>query len=136
MSDGTARPNTSTPVISGAAGALAGAVVNVVTFGLCGPPHPLPRPRPPTLPNAPTPSGLAGPLFLKGAVDELSSGAADALAGAVRNVVTFGLCGIVQHLSKELQHPVFTPVSQAVARRVAYHTFNHVGCVLEGARLC
>ncbi|KAI8464686.1 MAG: ATP-binding cassette superfamily [Monoraphidium minutum] len=71
-------------------------------------------------------AGMAGPLFLKHAVDELSSGAADALAGAVRAVVTFGLCGVVQHLSKELQHPTFTPVSQAVARRVAYHTFRHV----------
>jgi hypothetical protein len=55
---------------------------------------------------------MAGPLFLKQAVDVLSSGAADALAAAVTAVVTFGLCGVVQHLSKELQHPTFTPVSQ------------------------
>lgn len=71
-------------------------------------------------------AGLAGPLFLKRAVDTLSAGAGDALVGAVRSVVAFGLCGVVQHLSKELQHPTFTPVSQAVARRVAYHTFRHV----------
>lgn len=44
--------------------------------------------------------GMAGPLFLKQAVDVLSTGTADALAGAVRAVVTFGLCGVVQHLSK------------------------------------
>lgn len=62
---------------------------------------------------------MAGPLFLKQAVDVLSSGAADALTGAVRAVATFGLCGVIQHLSKELQHPTFTPVSQVRPQRLA-----------------
>jgi hypothetical protein len=68
----------------------------------------------PTPPQHVPPSfpGMAGPLFLKQAVDTLSSGAADALAAAVTAVVTFGLCGVIQHLAKELQHPTFTPVSQ------------------------
>jgi hypothetical protein len=61
---------------------------------------------------------MAGPLFLKEAVDVLSSGASDALAGAVRAVVTFGLVGAVQHLLKELQHPTFTPVSQARGQKI------------------
>ncbi|GBF89046.1 metal ABC transporter permease [Raphidocelis subcapitata] len=71
-------------------------------------------------------AGLAGPLWLKCAVDRLAAGGGDALAGAVRAIVTYGLCAIVGNLAKELQHPTFTPVSQAVARRVSYHTFAHV----------
>lgn len=38
----------------------------------------------------------------------------------------YGLCDITKHVAKELQAPLFTPVSQAVSRRVAYHTFAHV----------
>ncbi len=89
-------------------------------------PRPLHAIDQPTQRNSPPSKGLAGPLFLKRAVDTLSAGAVDALVAAVHSVVCFGLCGVVQHLSKELQHPTFTPVSQAVARRVAYHTFKHV----------
>eukprot|EP00879_Flechtneria_rotunda_P004177 GHRR01004425.1.p1 GENE.GHRR01004425.1~~GHRR01004425.1.p1 ORF type:complete len:675 (+),score=250.27 GHRR01004425.1:972-2996(+) len=33
---------------------------------------------------------------------------------------------MIQHLTKELTYPIFTPISQAVARRVAYQTFSHV----------
>ena len=45
---------------------------------------------------------------------------------AIRAVLCFGACSVVQHLAKELQHPAFTPVSQAVARRVARQCFAHV----------
>jgi hypothetical protein len=31
---------------------------------------------------------------------------------AAKLVLCFGACGIVQHLAKEIQHPIFTPVSQ------------------------
>jgi hypothetical protein len=34
------------------------------------------------------------------------------LIPAVRWVLCFGLCGILQHLTKELTYPTFTPVSQ------------------------
>ncbi|KAF6263058.1 ABC family transporter: mitochondrial ATM1-like protein [Scenedesmus sp. NREL 46B-D3] len=71
-------------------------------------------------------AGLSGPLFLKAAVDTLSAGGAAVLLPAVRCVLCFGLCGIIQHLTKELTYPIFTPISQAVARRVAYQTFSHV----------
>ncbi|KAF8062057.1 ATM1 [Scenedesmus sp. PABB004] len=71
-------------------------------------------------------AGLSGPLFLKAAVDALGAAGDAALLPAVRCVLCFGLCGIVQHLTKELTYPTFTPISQAVARRVAYQTFSHV----------
>lgn len=71
-------------------------------------------------------AGLSGPLFLKAAVDTLSAGDAAVLLPAVQCVLCFGLCGVVQHLTKELTYPTFTPISQAVARRVAYQTFSHV----------
>eukprot|EP00878_Enallax_costatus_P016674 GHUV01017494.1.p1 GENE.GHUV01017494.1~~GHUV01017494.1.p1 ORF type:complete len:347 (+),score=102.06 GHUV01017494.1:358-1398(+) len=70
-------------------------------------------------------AGISAPLFLKAAVDTLSAGGA-AILPALRCVLLFGLCGIVQQLTKELCHPTFTPISQAVARRVAYQTFSHV----------
>jgi hypothetical protein len=34
------------------------------------------------------------------------------LLPAVRCVLCFGLCGIIQHLTKELTYPTFTPISQ------------------------
>ncbi|KAJ9529892.1 hypothetical protein QJQ45_022301 [Haematococcus lacustris] len=40
--------------------------------------------------------------------------------------IRYGLCDMLKHTFKELQAPLFTPVSQAAARRVAYHTFSHV----------
>jgi hypothetical protein len=46
--------------------------------------------------------GLGAPLCLKAAVDSLSAGHAAVLIPAVRWVLCFGLCGIVQHLMKEL----------------------------------
>ncbi len=50
------------------------------------------------------PAGLMGPLFLKQAVDALGStaaaAAADPLSAAVKAVVSFGLCSVLQHLSK------------------------------------
>lgn len=58
-------------------------------------------------------AGLGAPLCLKAAVDSLSAGtAAVTLIPAVRWVLCFGLCGITQHLTKELTYPTFTPVSQ------------------------
>ena len=48
------------------------------------------------------------------------------LTDAIRAVLAFGLCGCIQHLAKEAQHPLFSPVSQAVSRRLSYHTFAHV----------
>ena len=94
-------------------------------------------------------AGLSCPLFLKRAVDALSAagstatatattdaalstaaatllGVSAVLAPAVQAVLCFGACSMLQHLAKELQHPTFTPVSQAVSRRVAYHCFAHV----------
>lgn len=47
-------------------------------------------------------AGLGAPLCLKAAVDALSAGGAAVLIPAVRWVLCFGLCGIVQHLMKEL----------------------------------
>ena len=73
-----------------------------------------------------THTGLSGPLFLKAAVDTLSAGGPDVLLRAVRCVMVFGLCGVLQHLTKELTYPIWTPISQAVSRRVAYQTFSHV----------
>lgn len=63
-----------------------------------------------TLPHLP--AGISAPLFLKAAVDTLSAGGAAVLLPAVRCVLLFGLCGIVQQLTKELCHPTFTPISQ------------------------
>jgi hypothetical protein len=57
-------------------------------------------------------AGLSGPLFLKAAVDTLSAGGAAVLLPAVRCVLCFGLCGVIQHLTKELTYPTFTPISQ------------------------
>lgn len=57
-------------------------------------------------------TGLGAPLCLKAAVDTLSAGGAAVLIPAVRWVLCFGLCGILQHLMKEVTYPTFTPVSQ------------------------
>lgn len=72
-------------------------------------PHP-PCPTHPSLSLPPV--GLGAPLCLKAAVDALSAGGAATLIPAVRWVLCFGLCGILQHLTKELTYPTFTPVSQ------------------------
>lgn len=70
--------------------------------------------------------GLAGPVLLREAVNAVGEQATASLRPAVHAVVCYGLCGVLGTLAKELQHPTFAPVSQAVARRVAYHTFAHV----------
>lgn len=55
---------------------------------------------------APTPGtpGLMGPLFLKKAVDSLggaaAAAAADPVTAAIKAVVCFGMCGVLQHLAK------------------------------------
>ena len=38
----------------------------------------------------------------------------------------FGICDMIKNVAKEAQAPTFLPVTQAVSRRVAYHTFAHV----------
>jgi hypothetical protein len=62
--------------------------------------------------HTPLHAGLGAPLCLKAAVDSLSAGGAATLIPAVRWLLCFGLCGILQHLTKELSYPTFTPVSQ------------------------
>jgi ABC-type multidrug transport system fused ATPase/permease subunit len=68
-------------------------------------------------------AGLASPIFMKQAVNALGSGSTSV---ALHFVFCFGLCQITNHLCKEAQHPTFTPLSQAVAKRVAVNTFHHV----------
>lgn len=59
-------------------------------------------------------AGLLCPMFLKQAVDALSTSLppAVAAAAALKAVVSFGACDILKHAAKEMQHPIFTPVSQ------------------------
>jgi hypothetical protein len=45
-----------------------------------------------------------GPLCLKGAVDALSGATAgDPTTAAVKAIVAFGMCGVLQHLAKEVR---------------------------------
>lgn len=71
-------------------------------------------------------AGLVCPFFLKHAVDALSSGLPTATSLAAQAILMYGAIGALQHLAKECQYPIFSPLSQAVSRRVAYHTFAHV----------
>lgn len=72
-------------------------------------------------------AGLMAPVYFKGAVDSLAGQATYAASiAAVTALAWSGACRVVNGLAKEIQHPVFTPVSQAAGRRVAYHTFAHV----------
>lgn len=70
-------------------------------------------------------AALVGPWTFKLAIDALSASVAS-VPLALTNLALYGLASVVQNLLKEVQGPIFTPVSQAVARRVAYHTFSHV----------
>ena len=94
------------------------------------------------------PAGLACPFFIKQAVDTLTMSpatmalqqstlllpipwipaltATPAVQGALLAVACFGLCDMMKNVAKEAQAPVFLPVTQAVARRISYHTFAHV----------
>ncbi|KAK9857626.1 hypothetical protein WJX84_005358 [Apatococcus fuscideae] len=72
-------------------------------------------------------AGLVAPFYFKRAIDCLGESAAKASIGAaVTALLWSGLCRVINGLAKEIQHPIFTPVSQAAGRRVAYHTFSHV----------
>lgn len=68
-------------------------------------------------------AGLMAPVYFKNAVDAMGKSAVPATVAAL---LTSGLCRIVNGVAKEIQHPCFTPISQAAGRRVAYHTFAHV----------
>ncbi|KAK9836126.1 hypothetical protein WJX81_003499 [Elliptochloris bilobata] len=72
-------------------------------------------------------AGLATPMYLKRAVDALGGVVTDAgVRACAMALLASGACRVVNSLTKELQGPIFTPVSQAAGRRVAYHTFQHV----------
>eukprot|EP00873_Tetraselmis_striata_P021767 jgi/Tetstr1/442031/TSEL_030212.t1 len=73
-------------------------------------------------------SGLAVPLLFKQAIDHLTSNSIPEIAmkGAMVALLLSGLCRVAAAVCKELQHVIFSPVSQAAGRRVAFHTFNHV----------
>ncbi|KAJ9528985.1 hypothetical protein QJQ45_000551 [Haematococcus lacustris] len=75
-------------------------------------------------------AGMMCPVMIKNAIDAFSAGpnqpAQLIVSTATKFVLLYGLCDMLKHTFKELQAPLFTPVSQAAARRVAYHTFSHV----------
>ncbi|GMH35638.1 hypothetical protein BSKO_03506 [Bryopsis sp. KO-2023] len=68
-------------------------------------------------------SGLVAPVLLKDAVDAL---AASNVRLAVGAVLLAGSYRLLSGVAKEVQYPIFTPISQAAARRVASSTFAHV----------
>jgi hypothetical protein len=41
-------------------------------------------------------------------------------------VLCFGAADMIKNVAKELQMPIFLPVTQAVGRRVSFHTFMHM----------
>lgn len=62
-------------------------------------------------------AGLAAPFYFKRAVDAMSSsaaalGSAGAAQAAAAGLVLFGACRALSGVAKELQGPVFAPVSQ------------------------
>jgi hypothetical protein len=73
-------------------------------------------------------AGLMAPLQFKVAVDALGGGGAPgaAVPAAVAALVAAGAYRAGAALSKELQHPLFTPVSQAAGRRVSFYALAHV----------
>lgn len=76
-------------------------------------------------------AGLAAPFYFKRAVDAMSSGFVAAGGGgaaqaAAAGLVLFGACRALSGVAKELQGPVFAPVSQDAGRRVAFYTLSHV----------
>ncbi|KAK9862805.1 hypothetical protein WJX84_006068 [Apatococcus fuscideae] len=77
--------------------------------------------------NGSASAGLIAPFYFKSAIDCLGDGASKAAIGAATAALLWsGFCRVVNGIAKEVQHPIFTPVSQAAGRRVAYHTFSHV----------
>jgi ABC-type transport system involved in Fe-S cluster assembly fused permease/ATPase subunit len=73
-------------------------------------------------------AGIMAPLYFKQAVDALALGGSQsqAVPACVAAVLLFGAARCILSLAKEVQHPIFSPVSQAVARRVSHHSFRHV----------
>ncbi|KAL4440595.1 hypothetical protein ABPG75_003596 [Micractinium tetrahymenae] len=73
-------------------------------------------------------AGLSAPFYFKQAVDALAAGGstAAALHAAAFALLLSGGCRVVAGLAKELQGPIFAPVSQDAGRRVAFYTFAHV----------
>lgn len=72
-------------------------------------------------------TGLLAPVYFKDAVDALAvSGTHRHLTSALIALLLSGLCRAASALSKELQHPLFTPVSQAAGRRVSFYALAHV----------
>ena len=83
-------------------------------------------------------AGILAPLYFKSAVDNLPEAAAGAMGNMFSNVLEgpyksaivalllSGICRAASQLSKELQHPLFTPVSQAAGRRVSFQALAHV----------
>eukprot|EP00892_Ulva_mutabilis_P005128 jgi/Ulvmu1/2988/UM015_0028.1 len=75
-------------------------------------------------------AGLASPFFFKSAVDKLVEGSAASMSSSltpcILGLLLYGGMRMVSQVTKEAQMPLFTPVSQAVSRRVAHHTFGHV----------
>ena len=72
-------------------------------------------------------AGILAPVLFKQAIDAVSSGTSKAaLSNAVAALLVGGAARAINGLAKELQHPLFTPVSQAAGRRVSHHAFAHV----------
>mmetsp|Transcript_18042 Transcript_18042/g.50463 ORF Transcript_18042/g.50463 Transcript_18042/m.50463 type:complete len:853 (+) Transcript_18042:34-2592(+) len=75
-------------------------------------------------------AGLMCPIMIRDAVNSFAQHAAApaavAAAAATKALLLYGACDALKHCSKELQGPLFTPVSQAASRRVAFHTFAHI----------
>ncbi len=61
-------------------------------------------------------SGLLAPLYFKHAVDALAAGAGavpgTAAAAATTALLLSGACRMIGAVAKEVQHPIFTPISQ------------------------
>ena len=56
------------------------------------------------------------PLYFKQAVDGLAVGTAVAGRAAIMALLWSGGCRLVNGISKEVQHPIFTPVAQVFHR--------------------
>ena len=58
-------------------------------------------------------AGLIAPFYFKSAIDCLGDGASKAAIGAATAALLWsGFCRVINGIAKEVQHPIFTPVSQ------------------------
>ncbi|KAK9823970.1 hypothetical protein WJX72_006707 [[Myrmecia] bisecta] len=72
-------------------------------------------------------AGIAAPIYFKHAVDALQhSSAHSAAKAAMVALLLSGACRVVAGICKEMQHPIFSPVSQAAGRSMAFGAFSHV----------